>query len=215
MASTIMHMAVTKQLAEKLPVKDTDRLMLGAVMPDAYAEGFPKDISHLDILLCGCSKKTYDLTAFRKRFAEKLNTDSLYLGYYLHLVQDLTYRSFVYNEHHWNPGIPGNVKRLHNDYALLNTYLIGKYGLQNTIKVPENFSSEPINSLYPFELKRFLEYLDYQFIPYNEGEIFFFTEEMADSFIEKALDICVEEVRALSAGKRFVDEYEWAWVTRR
>ena len=38
----------------------------------------------------------------------------------MHLVQDLVYCRFAYEEHHWNPTLPGNVDRLHNDYALLD-----------------------------------------------------------------------------------------------
>jgi len=131
MASSIMHMAVTKIIADKLSLGNLERLMLGAVLPDACAEGGMKINSHLDILFCSTTrktydlaassgdygikdvdniKKTYDLTAFREKFAEKINTDNLYLGYYLHLVQDLVYRNFVYHEHHWNPHISGNVK---------------------------------------------------------------------------------------------------------
>lgn len=42
-------------------------------------------------LICSGTKKTYDLTAFRSRFGRKVMTDDLYLGYYLHLVQDLLF----------------------------------------------------------------------------------------------------------------------------
>ncbi|SFP84429.1 hypothetical protein SAMN04487928_109119 [Butyrivibrio proteoclasticus] len=39
-----------------------------------------------------------------------MRQDDLYLGYYLHLVQDMCYRHFVYDKYHWNPMIPGNVE---------------------------------------------------------------------------------------------------------
>lgn len=214
MASSIMHMAVTKIIADNLPHENPDRLMLGAVLPDAYADGSAKARSHLEIQICGHTKKTYDLTAFREKFAEKMRMDSLYLGYYLHLVQDLAYRDFVYREHHWDPYISGNVKRLHNDYAILNAYVIRKYHLQNILTiltVPADFSKEPINALCPFEIEEFLERVKHQFIPCDQGDIFFFTKEMADSFIKRAADICIEEIKALSAGNHGMDEYKRAW----
>ena len=48
-----------------------------------------------------------------------MKQDDLYLGYYLHLVQDLYYRNYLYVENHWNSAIPGNVEKLHHDYCVL------------------------------------------------------------------------------------------------
>lgn len=211
MASTTMHMAITSLLISRISVQIPDRLMFGAVLPDAYADGVPKDGSHLDIRIGDGSKKTYDLTLFRSKFGELMKYDGLYMGYYLHLVQDLVYRSFVHKEHNWQSRIPGNIGRLHNDYALLNTYVISKYSLKNNITVPADFESESINEMYPYDTQRFLEDLSRQFIPYSEGSIFFFTEEMADDYIQRAADICTKELQAFYGGKQYIDEYEWAW----
>lgn len=52
-----------------------------------------------------------------------MKTDDLYLGYYLHLVQDICYRHFVYDKYKWNPMIPGNVEKLHKDYSIINIYV--------------------------------------------------------------------------------------------
>ena len=62
-----------------------------------------------------------------------MREDDFYLGYYLHLVQDVLYRRFVYDKYHWNPMIPGNVERLHRDYAIVNGYIIKKYNLVNDL----------------------------------------------------------------------------------
>lgn len=37
MASRSIHLAVTNRIAEKIKVKDINRLRLGSVLPDAYA----------------------------------------------------------------------------------------------------------------------------------------------------------------------------------
>lgn len=211
MASTIMHMVITELAAKAVSIQNTERLLLGAVLPDAYTDGVPKKKSHLDRYICGNAKKTYDLTGFRKHFEAEMKTDNLYLGYYLHLIQDLIYRDFVYREHHWNPCIPGNVERLHHDYSLLNDYIIKKYYVQNTINIPENFATEQIHKLYPFDTKKLLSNLQVQFMPGTEGEIFFFTKEMADQFIKKAVNICIKELQSFFSGKKYVDEYTWAW----
>ena len=49
------------------------------------------------------------------------------------------------------------------------------------------------------------------FLPCSRGEMFFFTEELADSFIHMAVDACVRELEALRTCGAGLDEYLWAW----
>ena len=214
MASRIMHMAVTKIIAEKWEIKDRNRLLLGAVLPDVYGEGDTSHESHLKIRIRGGGWITYDLMSFKKRYGERMEEDRLYLGYYFHLVQDLVYRDFVYNEYHWNPTAAGNIERLHSDYRLINSYIIEKYGLKNELSIPDDFEKEPINALYPFGIHRLCDDLKSDFSASSDGDIFFFTKEMADSFIGKACEICDKELQAWKKGKSFVDAYDWAWKKR-
>lgn len=214
MASRIMHMAVTKIISEKWQIKDWDRFLLGAVLPDVYREGDTSHESHLKILIRGGGWVTYDLTSFKKRYGKRMTEDSLYLGYYLHLVQDLVYRDFVYNEYHWNPTAAGNIERLHNDYRLINSYIIKKYGLRNELAIPSDFEKEPINALYPFGIYRLYDDLKSDFTAFSDGDIFFFTKEMADLFIQRACEICGKELQAWREGNRYVDAYDWAWKKR-
>lgn len=214
MASRIMHMAVTKIISEKWQIKDWNRFLLGAVLPDVYREGDTSHESHLKILIRGGGWVTYDLTSFKKRYGKRMTEDSLYLGYYLHLVQDLVYRDFVYNEYHWNPTAAGNIERLHNDYRLINSYIIKKYGLRNELAIPSDFEKEPINALYPFGIYRLYDDLKSDFTAFSDGDIFFFTKEMADLFIQRACEICGKELQAWREGNRYVDAYDWAWKKR-
>lgn len=65
--------------------------------------------------------------------------------------------------------------------------------------------------LYPFGIYHLLEELNADFAKEVTGDIFFFTEEMADLFISKAADICLKEIEALKHGERYIDEFQWAW----
>ncbi len=214
MASRIMHMAVSEIIAEKWKIKDRSRLLLGAVLPDVFKEGDTSHSSHLKICIRGGGWVTYDLGRFKEGYGELMAEDSLYLGYYLHLVQDLVYRDFVYNEHHWDPTAAGNIERLHNDYRLINSYIIKKYGLQNELFIPDDFQKESINALYPFEMRHLYNDLKSDFTASTDGDIFFFTKGMADSFIQRACHICDKELQAWRKGKNFVDAYDWAWKKR-
>lgn len=214
MASRIMHLAVAKKLLTEYRAKDVNRFQVGVILPDVYNSPMEQDNSHFKETVCEGTKRTYNLTKFRELFGKKMKTDDLYLGYYMHLIQDLVYRRFVYKEHHWNPKLPGNVDRLHNDYALLNTYVVGRYQLADDIQIPQGFAEEALNQRFGFDLERFLQEMRHDFEPYNKGEIFFFTEEMADTFIEIAVNVCREELKALQSGGALLDELEYTWSSR-
>lgn len=210
MASRIIHLAITDFISKKYKYKDKNRLELGSILPDSVVSGN----SHLKINVCNDTKKTYDLTGFRHSFLSKILQDDLYLGYYLHLVQDLYFREFVYNRYHWNPLPPGNVERLHNDYVLINQYVIQKYALTTTITAPVSFDEEPINELGIFSVDKLLADLQNDFQSRVTGTIFFFTEEMADEFIKYACGKCEQEIYALFNNLDCLDEKTMAWRRR-
>lgn len=207
MASRIIHLAITNCILKNYGYKDRNRLDLGSVLPDAGAGGN----SHLKISIANGAKKTYDLSGFRSRFFQKMMEDDLYLGYYLHLIQDMYFRDFMYNRCHWNPLPPGNVGRLHNDYALTNQYVIQKYALSDTIAIPAEFDAEPLNELGPFTIRQFLTDMKADFQNCPTGVIFFFTREMADEFISCAVEKCAQEIDSLCNGQNCLDEKALAW----
>lgn len=213
MASRIIHYAITKYIAEIIEIKDINRLYLGSILPDAYnPTSTTTQNSHYKETICNGALKTYNLTKFRDYFLNKMKEDDLYLGYYLHLIQDIIYRQFVYDDYKWNPKIIGNVSKLHNDYRLINTYVIKKYELKNSIDIPKNFLEEEIFSIYPFGIEQLLHDLEEDFNTYSKGDIFFFTEKMADEYIKRASDICLQEVAAIKSGGALLDEMQYAWL---
>lgn len=205
-ASRIMHLAVTSCITKVYQCKDKNRLELGTVLPDAATAGN----SHMKIRMAD-GKNTYDLTGFRSAFMGKMQEDDLYLGYYLHLVQDLYFRDFVYHRYGWNPFPPGNVERIHRDYALVNQYVIEKYALADSVTVPASFDTEPINGLGRFDMVPFLEEMRSDFKRHPSGKAFFFTSEMADEFILYASEKCKHEMEALIRGQGLADERMLAW----
>lgn len=210
MASRIIHLAITDCISKKYRYRDKNRLELGSILPDTAAGGN----SHLKISLSDGTRKTYDLTSFRSDFLSKILEDDLYLGYYLHLVQDLYFRNFVYHRYHWDPLPPGNVERLHNDYALINPYVIQNYALSNTMTVPVSFDGEPIHKLGRFLVCEFLEDMKADFQSCLTGTTFFFTKEMADEFITYACEKCEQEIYSLFNGLGCTDERTLAWQRR-
>lgn len=209
MASSIMHLAVTKELMKHYTFKDESRLKFGAILPDA-GEG---KAGHVNRYIWGRNKKSYNFELFRDKFEEQMKNDDLYLGYYLHLVQDICYRHFVYDKHHWNPMIPGNVDKLHKDYSIINYYVTEKYNLKNDIVAPEDFEKEPINELCSYDVKWLMDSMD-SYFQKVEGDIFFFTREMADEYIAEAVELCLKELNALGSGGKLIESYDNAWDSR-
>ena len=142
-------------------------------------------------------KRSYNLTEYKEKFGNLLKVDDLYLGYYLHLIQDLLYRHFMYDRYHWNPKSDGNIERLHDDYKQINAYVISKYGLYIDIHVPNGFASEKTNEIADFEPDRFIQELknDFERIEY----------------IQWAVEYCKKELATLENGSYYFDEYEWSW----
>lgn len=208
MASSLVHLAIIEELTKGHKFKDIGRLKFGAVLPDAGE----RNIGHLKITVPPTDMRTYDFEGFRNRYGSLLMTDDLYLGYYLHLVQDLCYRHFVYDRYHWNPMIPGNVEKLHNDYAITNHYVVEKYNLKNDLAVPEDFAEEKINEICRFDLLWLTRSINSYFREAGEGEIFFFTKEMTDKFIAEAVEACQKELNALKTGIGMINGSENGWV---
>ena len=211
MASSIVHLAITNELAKRVSFTDTSRLKFGAVVVDAGEGGNITGESHLKVNVMDGKKRTYDFDKYREMFGNLMLTDDLYMGYYLHLVHDSLYRHFVYDIYHWNPTIPGNVERLHKDYQIVNQYIIHKYGLTNDIVVPDGFKDEPINLICSFNTERLIENMNSFFSPVEDESIFFFTKEMSDEFIEEAVKYCVEEVGKIRNGEQGIDKLTYAW----
>lgn len=98
MASKHLHLAAAEKIMEQVPIQNKNRFCLGCASPDAHHSNHPKRMGHLKISVCGNSKMTYDLDYFISLFKDEMKRDELYIGYYLHLVQDLVFREFIYNK---------------------------------------------------------------------------------------------------------------------
>lgn len=211
MASRIIHLAITNALAEQYKFNDIQRLRFGAIIPDASVDRKEYMKSHFKMNIGDEGERTYNLSNFRERFSESMREDDLYLGYYLHLIQDLLYRHFVYDKYHWNPRPEGNVERLHEDYRQINSYVIGKYNIGKDICIPLSFANEPLNEIASFNAEAFMEEFEKDFESVEPKERFFFTDTMTDEYIQWAIDYCLKELKALENNEAFFNEYEWSW----
>lgn len=211
MASRIIHLAITNELIKQHEFSDVDRLRLGTIIPDGAANREEYLSSHFKMKIGNENERTYDLTRYRTLFGDAMKTDDFYLGYYLHLIQDLLYRHFVYDKYHWDPRPEGHLERLYDDYRQINAYLIRKYEMQNDIHIPADFETERINEIASFQTIHFMEDFKKDFEPIEYKERFFFTDSMVDEYIQWAVQFCKKELEALMESTYYFDEYEWSW----
>ena len=210
MASRILHLAVADALLKEFDIDDPARFLLGSVLPDAKIDSRLRALPHYQSILPN-GLITYKLKEFLSVYGSKMMDDSLYLGYYLHLIQDIFYRRYMYALPNWDARIWENVLKLHSDYRKINRYIIETRGLENGISLPSNFSEEDINLRFEFDAEGFLRELEGDFACCNQGEYHFFTPEMADEYLDIAIEQCRKELRAIREGLPLLDEIQMAW----
>ncbi len=213
MAQRTIHYVFGELLLRECPVRDRRRFLLGSILPDAYADRADREATHLmDRSRPGLA--FFDFDAFRERFAPQLAADDLYLGYYMHLVEDDFYRSFFRERVGFaiDAQDPGQIAVLHRDYTLLNTYIVSHFGVKNCLERPADFEREPINALARFDLDAFLAAFAADFTETLEGRTHYLTEPMLDEYLARYLADGVRELRTVQRGGRWLRAADMAWT---
>ena len=212
MAQRTIHALLGELILKEEPVKDEERFLLGCILPDAYASRESREVTHfMDQSIPGM--RYFDFDAFRARFADRMD-DALYLGYYLHLVQDNCYRRFFRARLglRIDPNKPEQVAALHRDYTILNAGIVARFGLRYRVERPADFEKEPLNAVVPFALDAFLEAYARDFTVSETGELRYITMALLDEYIAGCLPLCIQELRALKRGERYLCARDMAWT---
>ena len=162
MASTIIHMAIAKELEDKLEIKDKKDYYLGSIAPDIAKQiGLKRNISHFSDNI---RKGIPDLKLFIKRYP-MFKYNSFNLGYFIHLYTDKIWDEDILNKIVSNNSIrlldgttiksnSEEIKELvYSDYTNLNQELIEKYNLDLSLfyekfKIPNTELKEiPVDRL--------------------------------------------------------------------
>lgn len=210
MAQRTIHYIIGEWLLD-CSIGNANRFRLGNLLPDAYGEDGVRRRTHFTKVLED-GRRFSDFEAFRERFPDRVETDDLYLGYYLHLVEDACFRGFVARR-----GFRGRIQKpqdisfLHRDYHILNRYLTEKYGLTMMIEPVPELELEPICGIYPFRQQELLEELRRDLSEQVEGETCYLTEDMLEAFLSEALPICRDALLRIRQGGEPLDPMSLAW----
>ena len=216
MASRIMHLAMGTELCRICEINDRDRFLVGMLLPDAIITGDKKTSgTHYD-RMTDESHKVMDFSLFYSEFEERIQSDELYLGYYLHLIEDCIFRKYIYYDLGLLEmrGREGFLPKLYSDYHSVNGYLVKKYNISSLPKIPEGLDREEINGIYPFEITDFLIDTKNDLQDKYLGNEKYFSAVNAEEVIRQCIDVCSAEMNSLKMGKHFTCPEEYIWEAR-
>lgn len=214
MAQRTIHYLIGEELIRGGGIRDIDRFRIGNLLPDAIEDLDFRDLTHYqaETEIDGHAVRTSDFERFRRDFAPLVETDGLYLGYYMHLVEDACYRRLWekagLREHQMTRE---RVAVLHNDYHLLNFYIVNRWGLKNELVYPAGFEAEPIRRIYPFLLRDFLDEMSGDFSERPQGTTHYMTERLLEQYLDEAMPVCREALRRILSGATPLDPMELSW----
>jgi len=93
-AQRTIHLLIGKILESRTPINDIDRFLLGSILPDSINCREARMKSHYIIETDDKQNSFMDFIKFKNQFGELILKDDLYLGYYMHIVEDALYRFF-------------------------------------------------------------------------------------------------------------------------
>ena len=211
MAQRTIHYLFGEMLSNEIELTDKERFLLGSILPDAI-ERCDRDKSHFKVRTDMLSY--FDFEAYQNQYRDLIQQDDLYLGYYMHLVEDAFYRAYIYQDCYTMPRNPEEVEWLHQDYHILNSWIVQKYGIHNILKKNIALDHEPIARIAPFRLRKFLEELSEDFAEQTSGTTVYLTESMVEEFVETYVPLAVKEIKNLKQGASALKSRDYGWLRR-
>lgn len=209
MAQRTVHYVFGQILAERCGIDDMPRFLFGSLLPDAIPTKEERYASHY-MFHSADGTRYYEFDRFFRDFADRMD-DPLYIGYYMHLVEDSYYRDFYHRKYHLYFVDEEKVRKVHRDYHLLNPYLREKYAIVPQLSIPAGYDDEPLVRAAPFDAKKLLRDFETDMTEQPEGSFRFFTPAMMDEFIACSLPPCERELRALLCGGELMRSADFAW----
>lgn len=207
MASTIIHLAVAKQIKEKsnIEIEDIKDYYLGSIAPDVAKQvGTSRDESHF---IFNTREDIPNLALFIKRYPE-FKYNSFDLGYFTHLYVDKVWTEEVYNNIVSNSSIKlldGTIinttneemqNMIYSDYTNLNIKIIDEYNMDLSLfyedfKIPDTTIKEiPIE-----QLDILINKMSIIIENTKEEKAYTFDISLIKEFIDKISDEIIEELK--------------------
>lgn len=200
MASNMIHYVISKKILERIEVEDSERFLFGAsIVPDvSIHEDGSYDKAHFQGWSIDYLKKGIDWNLFEQQYYNSFDIDSIYLGYWCHLVQDAIWFHDIVDKYIriYPQDIRKNYyQKGYSDYKRLNYLLFKEYHL-----VVPSFSQQDIpvkevrKDLVQTKLDTFYE--QFNFAECTKNDLIVYTWDVVIKYIEKCVEFCVYEIEA-------------------
>jgi len=216
MAQRTIHMLFGTLLADKMELFDKNRFLMGSILPDAYSNPTNRKVAHFIKYTPDESCLYFDFQDFFKKFQKQIMTDDLYLGYYAHLVEDSFYRYFLYYEKRFMEKIKRyELDILHNDYHILNSYIVKKYTLPSHLELPMAFENELLSGITEFDIEKLVNDYENDVVESLDETTMLLTEAMVEEFVFKYTDILADELHSVRDGHSKLNVLDYKWENKR
>ena len=216
MAQRTIHMLFGTLLSGRIELFDQNRFLIGSILPDAYINPTNRKAAHFIKYIADENCLYFDFRDFLESFQNKVMEDDLYLGYYAHLVEDAFYRFFLYYEKHFMEKIKSyELDILHNDYHILNSYIVRKYALPSRLEPPNDFESELFSEITEFDIDKIVRDYENDINELCEEKTVLLTEDMLDEFVFKYIDILANELFSVRNGYSTLNVLDYKWENKR
>ncbi|MBE5949381.1 MAG: hypothetical protein E7261_10185 [Lachnospiraceae bacterium] len=216
MAQRTIHMLFGTLLSDKIELFDKNRFLFGSILPDAYINPANRKVAHFIKYISAENCLYFDFQDFFKRFQDKIINDDLYLGYYAHLVEDAFYRYFLYYEKRFMEKIKSyELDILHNDYHILNSYIVRKYALPSYLELPKTFEQESLNEITEFDIPKIIDDYKNDIVELSNEKTVLLTESMLEEFVAKYIGVLADELRSIRNGYSNLNVLDYKWENKK
>lgn len=213
MASNMIHYVISKRVAELTGIEDLERFLLGAVVaPDAsfHTDG-SYDEAHFGGLSADGTRKGIDFNRFEEKYGERFEADSLYLGYWCHLIEDAVWVRDMADKYiriHKGEVKKAYYQKGYRDYERLNYLLQKEYRLQKpefgSIEVPID---EVKKDLIETIMDSTLGYFNAE--PCEKSDLELYTWDAIMTYIDNCVQVCAEEMEKWKTGKENIQAEQY------
>ena len=200
----MIHYIVSRQIADKIGVKDLNMFLLGAVL--ASDTGNKEDGSYCKLHYMDIREdiavKGFNWALFVNEHSDVMSKD-YYKGYCCHLIMDALWFHDVCDKHirHLPKNIKAEkIKALYRDYWRLNHLLLMRY---NARKEPIKVGETPDKDIDIENLLNMAGNFEQQMQApeCSVDELETLTWDIVSGYVEEAKEICLREITAILSGK--------------
>ena len=213
MASRLIHYIIANQIVNETKIDNINRFLLGSLLPDlsSHDDG-SYDNAHFGERLITKNIKGINWITYEKKYWNKMKEDSLYLGYYCHLIMDCLWFSMVVDPY-VRKGQKSEREQLYQkgyrDYWRLNYILTREFSLKHQLCVDEDINIQEINckqiSNLVDTLKLDIECKDYA----SKEDMELYPYEVIEQYIKFATEVCKKELFAFENGEEHISPVDY------